>query len=93
MTFDQHHGLEIFDECSKRIWGLTGDSQAATRQTIMQLLTGQRLPKSKCGIHALESAVETLRPAASASDQPAATEPIDPNAAELIGQLQRDGTI
>ena len=62
MTFDQHHGLEIYDECIKRIWGLSGDSQATTRQTIMQLLTGQRLPKAKCGVHALESAVETLRP-------------------------------
>jgi hypothetical protein len=45
---------------SKGIWGLAGDSQRNTRQTIMRLLTGENRPKAKCGVNALEEVVSEL---------------------------------
>ena len=54
--------VEMFKTGSRRIFGLTGDSQSSTRQTIMFLLTGTKLPKAKCGINALTVAIREVDP-------------------------------
>jgi hypothetical protein len=38
-------------------YGLTGDRNAELRRAVMLALTGERLPKSKCGINALLDAM------------------------------------
>lgn len=65
MTHDQQVAVEMFKAGSKGIWGLTGPSQAATRQTIMRLLTGDKVPQSKCGINALTVKVREFDPTVS----------------------------
>jgi hypothetical protein len=65
LTHDQQLALQMFKDGQKRIFGLTGPSQAPHRQTIMRLLTGEKLPQSKCGIHALTSKVAELDPTVS----------------------------
>ena len=62
MTDNQAKGVQLFREGSKGIWGLTGDSQSTLRQTIMQLLTGEKMPKAKCGINALTVKVREFDP-------------------------------
>jgi hypothetical protein len=62
MSHDQQIALQMFKDGSRGIWGLTGPSQAATRQTIMRLLTGAKLPQAKCGINALTVEVRKLDP-------------------------------
>ena len=57
--------VEMFKTGSRRIFGLTGDSQSSTRQTIMFLLTGTKLPKAKCGINALTVAIREVDPTVS----------------------------
>lgn len=57
-------GIEMYKTGSKGIWGLTGDRNANTRQTIMFLLTGKKHPKAKCGIHAVNAAVKAVEPSA-----------------------------
>jgi hypothetical protein len=59
---NQRVAVEMFREGSRRIFGLTGDSQAGNRQYIMLLLTGKKLPKAKCGINALTVAVRKVDP-------------------------------
>lgn len=65
MTQDQQIAVAMYKAGSKRIFGLTGPSQAATRQTIMRLLTGVKVPQSKCGINALTAKVAELDPTVS----------------------------
>jgi len=64
MDHNQEVALQMYKTESKRIFGLTGDSQANTRQTIMFLLTGTKLPKAKCGINALEREIRSIDPTA-----------------------------
>ena len=64
MDHNQQVALEMYKTESKRIFGLTGPSQANTRQTIMFLLTGSKLPKAKCGINALEREIRVVDPTA-----------------------------
>lgn len=64
MEHNQQVGIEMYKTGSKRIFGLTGDSQANTRQTIMFLLTGTKHPKAKCGIHAVNAAIRAVDPSA-----------------------------
>jgi hypothetical protein len=64
MEHNQQVALEMYKEGNKRIFGLTGDSQANTRQTIMFLLTGTKHPKVKCGIHAVNAAIKAVDPTA-----------------------------
>jgi hypothetical protein len=62
MTHEQQLAVQMFKDESRGIWGLTGPSKAATRQTIMRLLTGDKLPQSKCGINALTVKVREFDP-------------------------------
>ena len=62
MTENQQLAVEYFKQESRRIFGLTGPSMANTRQTIMFLLTGNKLPKARCGINALTVAVREVDP-------------------------------
>jgi len=62
LTENQRLAVEAFKTGSRRIFGLTGPSQANTRQTIMFLLTGTKLPKAKCGINAVTVAVREFDP-------------------------------
>jgi hypothetical protein len=62
MTHEQNLAVQAFKDGQKRIFGLTGPSMAAHRQTIMQLATGRKVPQSKCGIHALTCALSLLDP-------------------------------
>jgi hypothetical protein len=64
MEHNQQVAIEMYKAGSKGIWGLTGDSQANTRQTIMFLLTGTKHPKAKCGINAVTAAVRAVEPTA-----------------------------
>lgn len=38
---------------------LVGSNAATARQQVMQLATGQKIPKAKCGVCALESALQS----------------------------------
>lgn len=60
MTETQRIAIEMYKAGCKNIFGLSGDSQKQTRQTIMRMLTGEKLPQSKCGINALASAVRSI---------------------------------
>ena len=60
MTHEQTLAVQMYKDGQKRIFGLTGPSMAAHRQTIMKLATGSKVPQSKCGIHALTEALSTL---------------------------------
>ena len=62
MTETQRIGVEMYKAGSRKIFGLTGDSQRQTRQTIMRMVTGEKLPASKCGINALSAKVRELDP-------------------------------
>ena len=55
----------MFKDGQKEIFGLAGPSLAAHRQTIMRLITGQKLPQSKCGVNALTAKVADLDPTVS----------------------------
>ena len=59
---DQQVALQMFRNGSRGIWGLTGPAMASTRQTIMRLLTGEKLPQAKCGINALTVKVREFDP-------------------------------
>ena len=65
MTHDQQVALQMFKDGSRGIWGLTGQSQASTRQAIMRLLTGKKLPQAKCGINALTVEIRKIDPTVS----------------------------
>ena len=60
MTHEQGLAVQMYKGGSRRIFGLTGPSMAATRQTIMRLATGAKVPQAKCGIHAVMDAVSAL---------------------------------
>jgi hypothetical protein len=62
LTENQRAAVEMFRAGSRGIWGLTGNAQSGTRQAIMQLLTGTKLPKAKCGINALTVAIREVDP-------------------------------
>ena len=62
MNQHQELAIEMFKAKSKGIWGLAGPSMAKTRQLIMGLLTGEKLPQSKCGINALTAKVREFDP-------------------------------
>ena len=38
---------------------LAGSAAATARQQIMRLVTGEKMPKAKCGIYALETALQS----------------------------------
>ncbi len=65
MNQEQQLGIQMFKDGQKRIFGLAGPSLAAHRQTIMKLITGQKLPQSKCGVNALTEKVAQLDPTVS----------------------------
>jgi len=65
MTHEQQLAIQMFKDGSRGIWGLTGPSMAAHRQTIMRLLTGEKLPQAKCGINALTVKVREFDPTVS----------------------------
>ena len=65
MTHEQQLAVQMFKDGQKAIFGLTGQSNAAHRQTIMRLLTGEKLPQAKCGINALTAKVSELDPTVS----------------------------
>ena len=58
----QSRALEIYREAQKSIFGLAGDSNRDLRQSLMLAFTGQKLPKAKCGVHALYEAARALDP-------------------------------
>ena len=41
---------------ARNVWSLAGPHNADARQAVMLALTGKKVPKAKCGIHALEDA-------------------------------------
>jgi hypothetical protein len=49
--------MELYESSSKRMFVLTGDSMASTRQTIMILLANAMVSKSHSGIHAVRAAL------------------------------------
>ena len=49
--------MELYESSSKRMFGLTGDSMASTRQTIMILLANAMVSRSHSGIHAVRAAL------------------------------------
>lgn len=61
MTSNTIQGIEAYEHYSKGIWGLAGDSMRDTRQRLMYLITGESLPKAKCGVTALEVAYLTAK--------------------------------
>jgi len=63
MTSNQQLALRMYDEGSKRVFGLAGDSQKDTRQHIFYLLSDcmTKTPKAKCGVTALDAAVKAFR--------------------------------
>ena len=54
--FDRARVRELLAGVNIR-FGLTGDFNAEKRRAIMEAITGERLPKSKCGINALVPAM------------------------------------
>lgn len=59
MTPNQQKAIELYDAASRGRcgFGISGDSMRDTRQAIMHLLTGVKMPKSQCGTNAVEDAV------------------------------------
>ena len=55
MTIDVLQAIRLLASFDKhfRVWTLTGDSNSGKRQRLMEELTGERLPKSRCSINAL----------------------------------------
>ena len=40
-----------------QVYNLSGDANKDNRQAVMQLLTGVKMPKAKCGVNAIMSAL------------------------------------
>lgn len=56
--------LETLERYRFRAWNMSGPHNAAARQSLMQAITGQKLPKAKCGITAIDSEIRAiLKPA------------------------------
>lgn len=55
-TPDLAEAKRIIRDETRGMWGLMGPSMRHVRQRLMQALTGQKLPVSKCGVNAVESA-------------------------------------
>ena len=45
-----------------QVFGFAGPSRKNFRQSYMEFLTGKKLPKDKCGVHALMSAIINYKP-------------------------------
>lgn len=41
-------------------YDLSGDCNKSTRQAVIHVLTGEKRPKAKCGVHAIMEAIEKL---------------------------------
>ncbi len=52
--------LERMTRGTFAMFHMAGDSRSTQRQELMQALTGQKLPKAKCGITALQSGFYSL---------------------------------
>lgn len=48
---------KVLKQVRYQVFNLAGDRNKNIRQQFMQLITGEKLPKSKCGVTALEVAL------------------------------------
>jgi len=55
--------LAILSPFHFHVWNMAGPGFSTLRQSLMLALTGQKLPKAKCGVNALETILrEKLHP-------------------------------
>lgn len=66
---------------------LVGSNAATARQQVMQLVTGQKMPKAKCGVYALESALQSALAIENQGCLSATREAIDSTLRALAGAV------